>query len=108
MEGFMKVYINYPNPHLTIHGNLHCPDFQKQRKQGQRVLTISGANSGEMLKGFIEGRHKFAANASENDMWLDITLSTYKHSESLVFVIHELLAKKHMPFRRASIEYHNC
>ena len=104
----MKVYVNYPNPHLTIHGGLHCPEIQKQQKGNQRVLVVNNANIGEMLKQFINGDHKFAADSSANDMWLDISLSTFKHSESLVFVIHELLAKKYKPFRSASIEFHNC
>ena len=86
----MKVYVNYPNPHFTIHEDPHCSDFQKQQKQNQRVLNVNEANIEETLNQFISGHYKFAANSSENDMWLDISLSTYKHSESLVFIIHEL------------------
>ena len=104
----MKAYINYPNPHITIHGDDNCPDIRKQRKMNQRVLIVNIGDVEHVLQEFIGGNYKFSADSASNDMWLDISLTTFKHSESFVFIVHEILANRYKPFRNANIHFHSC
>ena len=39
----LKAYINYPNPHVTIHANAECSRIQQQHKQEQTGSTAAGS-----------------------------------------------------------------
>ncbi len=45
------LYINYPEPHFTIHTNTCCEEIRKRQKSGQRILKIGHHNLAiELLK----------------------------------------------------------
>ena len=104
----MKAYINYPNPHITLHWNDVCSHIQKHRKQRQRVVRITPETLETSLARFINREFTFAPNADENDMWLDIAIGSPRHDEALVYVIQSLLGKRYQPLASASIEAHSC
>ena len=70
----MMVYINYPNPRFRIHCDPDCP-FVKRRKDG-RLLKVTVESLKEVLLKFINHEIIFRANPPNNDLWLDISLST--------------------------------
>ena len=59
-----------------------------------------------MLLKFINHEIIFRANPPNNDLWLDISLSTPKHEESLVYIIQELLGIHYRPLRGIPIIVH--
>ncbi|NQV70768.1 MAG: hypothetical protein HQ498_12150 [Pseudohongiella sp.] len=102
----IDVYVNYPNPHITIHADSSCGNIQQHHKRSQRVIKIThGSLSRELLK-FAAGDYKFAPNAELNDMWLEVDLEDSKFEHSVVDHIWVLLAKKYSPFRSIKIDEH--
>lgn len=104
----MMVYINYPKPHFTLHSEDTCPEVQKHHKPGQRVLVVTPDNLGKSLSRFIDSEIAFASNPKNNDMWLNVSLGSCRHEESLIYVIQMLLGQRHSPFMTAPIETHAC
>ena len=102
----MYVYVNYPNPHFTIHKDPNCAQVQMHGKPGQRVVRVRTGNLGKVLADFSEGRHKFAAHAEANDLWLDISLDTPEQEEGLVHVIQALVGRGYAPLADAPIKTH--
>ena len=60
------------------------------------------------LSQFIQNEHRFKAEASCNDLWLEITLRTPRHEESFVYVLHEILSQHYKGFQMATIIDHPC
>jgi hypothetical protein len=104
----MKAYINYPNPHITIHWRDTCPEVRKHHKEGQRVVEINTATIDRALSRFIGREFSFAPNPGENDMWLDVSLGSPRHDEAVVFVVQSILGKRYGPLAEASVECHGC
>jgi hypothetical protein len=102
----MKVYINYPSPHFTIHRDLECRELQKHQKANQRSIAVNPQNLGDVLLDFINNRYRFAASSEHNDLWLDISLDTPRHDESLVYIIQSILGRNYAPLQSAPIIYH--
>ena len=80
----MQVYINYPNPHFTVHKNASCQQIQMHRKSGQRIVKVSAATLKNVLTLFINNAYDFKAEAQWNDLWLDISLFTPEQEIGLV------------------------
>jgi hypothetical protein len=104
--GSMKAYLNYPNQRITMHHDARCSSIQQQRKAHPRVVRVTPQNLRQVLADFSSGVYKFAPNSAENDLWLDISLSTTQHEESLVYVIQELLGLNYTRLGRAEISAH--
>lgn len=104
----MKVYINYPNPHFTIHTNTFCSQIKKNQKPNQREITVNSDNLSLVLKSFIDDCPKFLAEATYNDLWLDINLDTAAQEFGFVYIVQLLLGLRYAPLRQAKINEHNC
>ena len=102
----MHVYINYPNPHFTIHKNPSCSDIKKNKKSDQRIVKVSPANLNAVLSQFINDTYKFQANPQGNDLWLEINLSTPEQEIGFVHVIQAILGERYTPLSDASIKFH--
>lgn len=68
----LHVYINYPNPHSTIHRDPDCKLIQRAHVQGQRVAQIKLATLTTELYKFANKEYEFGAQAHLNDIWLEI------------------------------------
>jgi hypothetical protein len=102
----IHVYINYPNPHFTVHNDPQCPRIQQGRKKQQRHLKISRENFERV---FIQLRNKdfrFAATPEFNDMWISIDLKSSGKEIPLVNEIKRVLARHYKPFIKAPISEH--
>ena len=102
----MHVYINYPNPHITIHNNASCLQIQKNRKTGQRRVQIRPANLKAVLNDFIVEKYNFKAEKNYNDMWLDISLDTKDQEIELVDEIQAVLGLRYKPLKNAPVNVH--
>ncbi|GAB4581422.1 MAG: hypothetical protein Fur0022_41690 [Anaerolineales bacterium] len=104
----MKAYINYPNPHITIHRDPDCSEFHKNRKKDQRTIHVSLQNIKTVLRDFIEEKYRFATDQSLNDLWLDISLDTAEQEMGLVYIIQALIGLRYTPIKNAQVIEHYC
>lgn len=104
----MKVYINYPNPHIQIHCDESCALIRMQRKANQRVIAVTIQTMPQVLTEFIRQQHNFAANTAENDMWLDIRLVSVEQEEGFVYVVQALLGLHHRPLGNSALVKVHC
>jgi hypothetical protein len=65
-------YINYPNPHITVHGQRTCSDIGKMAKAGQRRVRIDDSSISHELSQFAVKSYRVGADASMNDKWLEV------------------------------------
>ena len=95
----LRVYINYPNAKISLHGDNTCGHIQQARKRQQRSVQITDKNLERELHRFKAKYYRFGASAEVNDMWLDIHFDPEKNLE-IVHRIHEHLKRGYGPFRR--------
>jgi len=102
----MWVYINYPNPHFTVHRDPSCRMIQMHGKPGQRVRRVTMYTLGDLLSEVIAGKIRFAAESGLNDLWVEIKLDTHDQEIGLVHVLQALLGRKYAPLAHAPIAEH--
>ena len=102
----IHVYINYPNPHFTIHTDPQCSRIQQGRKKHQRHLTINRDNFERVFTQLRNKDFRFAATPEFNDMWLDIDLEGREKEIPLVGEIKRVLSRHYRPFIKAPISDH--
>jgi hypothetical protein len=102
----IKAYINYPNPHITLHKNPECSTVGQQHKEGQRIISLDIGSLSSELSRFKANHYKFGSDAKTNDMRLDINFADYDFERAVVEYIKKLLSQHYMPFCRAKIIQH--
>ena len=102
----MQIYINYPNPHFTVHMNGSCKQIHMHKKGGQRIVNVRAATLKRVLRAFIKDAYDFRAQALWNDLWLDISLSTPEQEIGLVHVIQAILGQRYKPLSDAPVSIH--
>ena len=102
----MRVYINYPKPHITIHHDYECAEFHKNQKENQRTILVNLQNFTQVLTDFIEGKYAFRAEKELNDLWLDITLDSPELEKGFVLIIQALLGLRYTPIKKAPVGEH--
>lgn len=102
----LRAYINYPNPHVTIHENTHCASVQQQRKRGQRVVRLDIGSLSRELNHFVAKDYQFGAQSETNDMWLELNFGNNTFEKALVEYVRTLLAQHYKPFARAKVDGH--
>ncbi len=102
----IHVYINYPNPHITIHGQPSCSAIQQQHKQDQRVVDLNRSTLSAELERFAQKHYRFGADAESNDMWLRVEFDGAQFEAHVVEYVRVLLARHYIPFGRIQVEEH--
>ena len=102
----IHVYINYPNPHITIHNDPQCPRIKQGGKKHQRNLSVGIENFEKLLLRFRNKQYRFSATPEFNDMWLEIGLGSIDDEISLVKDVKAELARHYRPFAQAPINEH--
>ncbi len=102
----MLVYINYPNPHFTIHKNSSCQQIHKQQKSGQRLVQVNSATLKNVLRQFIDDAYDFKSEAQLNDLWLDISLPTREQEIGFIHMVQAILGQRYKPLGDAPISEH--
>lgn len=102
----MQVYINYPNPHFTIHKNSPCPQIHMHQKSGQRIVKVNSGTLKNVLSQFINDAYDFKSETQLNDLWMDISLATNEQEIGFVHVIQALLGQRYKPLGNAPISEH--
>jgi hypothetical protein len=100
------LYINYPNPHFTIHGNAQCAQIRKMGKNNQRIVKVHMKNLNDVLSDFIARKHKFAAMKEVNDLWIEIDLDSPEQEIGFVNTVQALLGRQYGPFKSVKMKKH--
>ena len=101
----LHAYLNYPNARVSVHGT-SCGHIQQARKQGQRRVFLNTTSIGTELRRFVERGYDFAAQAANNDMWLDLDFSDAAFELAIVKYILRRLGVRYKRFRDCEIEWH--
>jgi len=102
----MKVYVNYPEPKLSIHYNPLCEEVQKRGKSDQRYIRINIDSVSTELRSFANKKYTFNSNAESNDMWLDIEFDDADFEISVLEYVHRLIGKHCAPLGKAKLITH--
>lgn len=102
----MKVYVNYPNPHITKHSDPACGMVRMQRKPDQRIVAVTSGNAAAILAALERGDYRFAATKETNDLWLDLNLTTRADEDSFVERVRDVLGQRYAPLAHAPISDH--
>ena len=102
----IRVYINYPMPHLTIHGDSTCGNIKQGQKKDQRHIKVDQKSAPKVLGRFRDNLYRFGATSEINDMWLEVCLSNKSQEISFVRDIKSELQKYYKPFVKAIINEH--
>jgi hypothetical protein len=103
----IAVYINHPNPHITIHQSSECGLIHAHKSAAEaRTIKIGLSNLSEELSKFVEGSHKFNSTSEFNDMWLEISLGDLAFEIAVVLFIVAQLGKVYKPFKGMSPSIH--
>ena len=68
----INAYINYPNPHVTVHQDSGCGQIRSHLKSIQRRIKINVATISDELIKFQNNNYHFGSNPETNDIWLEI------------------------------------
>jgi hypothetical protein len=102
----MWVYINYPNPHFTVHRDPSCRTIQMHGKPGQSVRRVSMYTLGDLVSEVAAGKIRFAAQSGFNDLWVETRLDTPDQEIGLVHVLQAILGRQHRPVATAPSNIH--
>jgi hypothetical protein len=102
----IKVYINYPTAHITIHGSPNCALIRSHHVQHQRRLTITPDTLEMELAMFENGGYIFNTADVYRDMWLEIDLADRDAEMSTAKEIWRKLCRRYTGFNRAEPKVH--
>jgi hypothetical protein len=102
----LKAYINYPNPHISVHGDPTCSEIRKQQKSSQREVRIDVNTISNELEKFVAEDFRFGASAALNDMWLAIDFGDPQFELAVVKYIQREVGKHYKPLAGAKLETH--
>ena len=101
-----KAYLNYPNRHITLHGDLRCGEIGKMRKPNQRDVAITQATISQTLAQLSSAQFRLGADASINDVWLSVDFADAEFEEAVVQYVHRLLGQRYSRLDGAKLERH--
>ena len=102
----LQAYLNYPNPKVRVHRQQHCGEIGKMKKVGQRNVLIDNASISSEFQNFAAKTHRFAADASLNDMWLSVDFDDPTFEDAVVEHVRQLIGRHYSPFIGVTVEHH--
>ena len=102
----IHAYFNYPNPHVTIHQNPDCGYIRPHDRPQQRIFHLNIETVSSMLKMFENNEVRFTAQATLNDMWLEVDFNNQAFEVAIVLYIKEILGRYYKPYQAAPISTH--
>ena len=102
----MWIYINYPNPHITIHGDRTCPHIKKQDRSNRRQRKVTDSQLAAFTDDLRNRRIPFAAKSGLNDIWISLELDSTEEAMKVVLEMKDHLGQRYRPLSRAKITVH--
>ncbi len=101
-----KVYLNYPNPHMTIHGDSACLQIGKMDKLDQRTVTITPDSFADAICQLDNKTFQFGSSAPVNDAWLSVDFDDQLFEAAVADYVLRLLGKRYVPLQGVRIRKH--
>ncbi|HZT33039.1 MAG TPA: hypothetical protein VFA33_24335 [Bryobacteraceae bacterium] len=102
----MKAYLNYPEPHMTLHGDSTCREIGKMRKVNQRNLTVDRSSFARVIEQIRAKEFRLGADAAINDVWLTVNFEDPEFEEAVARYVHRLLCQRYRRLKSGPIERH--
>src|SRR6266478_4425668 len=102
----LRAYVNYPEPHITLHADSACGNIKQQHKQNQRRVLLEIETLSTELRRFADKEYRFGATPETNDLWLELEFANPEFERSVVEYIHTLLGRHYKPFARIRTNQH--
>ncbi|HEY6968008.1 MAG TPA: hypothetical protein VJA94_02300 [Candidatus Angelobacter sp.] len=102
----VKAYLNYPNPHMTLHCGSACAEVGKMHKAQQRTVKIDQASFSQALKQLAGKEFRLGSQASINDVWLTINFGDEEFEEAVARYVCRFLGQRYSRPRGAQIRKH--
>ena len=102
----IQVYINYPNPHMTIHKNNNDPVIQAHNAPLQRKKNVTPSSLESVIEDFCSPMFVFRAEQGFNDVWLKIDFGDVNFEIEVAKYLFKILGKRYTPLRGAEIIEH--
>lgn len=104
----MKVYISYPDSHITIHTDDACSLAQLQRSTAQRHMSVTMDHLGDVLKAFIENAVPFSEKSGMADILLEVKLDSEQQNMAFVSMVQAIIGREYEQMTTASVTVHGC
>ena len=102
----IHIYVNYPEPHITIHTNSSCGEIQKHKKEGQRHYSVSMQSLTTAIAEFASEKYAFGADRSQNDMWMEVTLGTSAQELAFAEIFRATIGQRYRRLEDAPVINH--
>jgi hypothetical protein len=101
-----KAYLNYPNPHMTLHRDSACAQIRKMHKVNQRDVSVTRGSFTQALERLADKDFRLGADASVNDVWVSVDFGDPEFEEAVAKHIHRLLGRRYRRLQGTAIERH--
>ena len=101
-----KAYINYPEPHVTLHADQRCPEIGKMRKPNQRHAHVNITSFSREVQDLTSKSFRFGADSSINDLWISVDFNDRQFEKAVIDYIHQRLVSRYTPLGRVHPQYH--
>ncbi len=98
-------YLNYPNPHVSIHEDIACQQIRKMRKPNQRLIKINATSFADVIQE-LSDTFPFGADASNNDLWVSVSFDDTEFEVAVIRYIRMVLGRRYDPFQDAKVAIH--
>lgn len=102
----MQVYVNYPNPRITVHHNDECQHVRMYQKEEQRCYTVRPSNAAGIIVEFLSGKIVFKSDGNFNDLWFDISLGTREQELKFVYGFQKIVGQRYERLITAPVSIH--
>ena len=100
----IHAYLNYPNPHLCVHGDPQCGQVGMHNKPNQRHVRLGLPTLSSGLETLIG--LQFGSRSEINDVWIEADLDDVEFERACVALGVRRLAQRYGPFDGLAIETH--
>ena len=104
----IKAYINYPDPHVTLHTDQDCHEIGKRNKGNQRHMLINLTSITSDIQHLRSKSFRFSADSSRNDLWLSVDFGDRKFEEAIIEYILRQFASRYKPFQMVKLQPPHC
>jgi hypothetical protein len=101
-----KAYLDYPVPHMTLHGDSACNEIGKMGKANQRNVAVTRESFADAIGRFTTTEFRLGADASVNDVWLTVDFGDPEFEEAVARYVHRLLCQRYGRLTGTPIERH--
>lgn len=102
----IKVHMDYPDPHVTIHHNPNCPQARVEKSRQQRHVLLNVDTLSKELARFGANGYRFAAEPGLSDLWLVLDFLDPEFEKALASHLKRLVGRQYGPLGSCELQVH--